>query len=817
MRSGIALTMAVLAVAAAGSPSRTESSQVDELSLAELLGIKLQTGSFLDLDLERSPLSMTVIERSRIELSGARDLSELLEIYVPGFQYMYNRWNGKIWGMRGVVNDRNTKFIVLINGHKMNTEARDGFFQETSMGLFGDVERIEVLRGSAGLVYGSGAIAGIVNIVTRIPEGNGGGIEARAGTWGRLSNTFGSFQGGVYRVIAEDETVAATFGWERSDGLGDGVSRIYGHPMWPYPYWVDPARSPSSLPADGSAHQTPGNWKTTLDYGLGNLRLYGRATHQVVEAGGLFILDPWPRSDTAPVLVDGRRVSRRDPFWSQVDPGGTQRNEYVADNIVLDASWTLPFDQDELRLRAGFDGNSNVIQRQIRNGYDAAPVDEGRKPYVAEASGERRYTLGATWLTRRVPDLQLALGAEQRWDDIGSDLFGRNLMKENPKHGVVSDVLYSNTAVFTEGWYDLTAWMGVDFGLRWDGHTRTIDDGGNLNGKLAGVCTVAPGHVVKLIFQTSSNNGAADNYEYNRYHFDDEGNTSSDRPHFESPVTRPNQYATIIEGVDEETLHSLESEKVYSFELASMHSFGSWRVEPSVSYNMVRNLFAWSQTLFRVVNVGEYDNLNLDLQLEWTGRRVEFGASHAVQLVVNTDVAEQAQTFDGINTYDRSQPGWFDSTGVGGPYYPVPTGTGSLTINPVHDMVTSDGRNFMSLSTHATKAWIDVTLRPWLVLHNDVRVFWGLWGQDSAMSSDAKQGRNNLDMATDPIAKWNASLHADLPDGWSLGVHVYDILGSQDPSWVAHTIRWQETYNIGARDLYSVDLRSYAVDVRKEF
>ena len=54
------------------------------------------------------------------------------------------------WGMRGVVNDRHTKLIYLVNGHKMNAQARDGFQGEVVLGLLNDIERVEVLRGPAG-------------------------------------------------------------------------------------------------------------------------------------------------------------------------------------------------------------------------------------------------------------------------------------------------------------------------------------------------------------------------------------------------------------------------------------------------------------------------------------------------------------------------------------------------------------------------------------------------------------------------------------------------------------------------------------------
>lgn len=107
----------------------------EDLSLSSLLNLALQTGSFLELDLKKSPLSMTVITRDQVTASGARHLTELLEIYVPGFQYMYNKWNGEIWGMRGVAADRNTKFIFLVNGHKMNHESRDGAMSELNLGL----------------------------------------------------------------------------------------------------------------------------------------------------------------------------------------------------------------------------------------------------------------------------------------------------------------------------------------------------------------------------------------------------------------------------------------------------------------------------------------------------------------------------------------------------------------------------------------------------------------------------------------------------------------------------------------------------------
>lgn len=813
------------AVLLAASIGGAQDAAVDDLSLSELLDIKLQTGSFLDLDLARSPLSMTVIDRDKIEVSGARHLSELLEIYVPGFQYMFNKWNGILWGMRGVANDRNTKFIVLVNGHKMNTEARDGFFQETSLGLFGEVERIEVLRGPAGLVYGSGAIAGIVNIVTREATRSGAEILARAGAYASFGNGFGSCQGTVLGKL-EKGTFVATAGYQRNDGVGNGVARLYGNGSWPFPSNKTNPDIAGGVPVDGSAQADPGSWKGAVDFNVDALRIYARATHEVQEAGGMFLLDPWPGvvgtpdSTTGAATVDGRSIPYDDPFWSGTESWNTNRREYVADNILVDLTYNLALgSENSVKLHGAFDGNTDRIQREARAGYESNYEGVERNSFLEEAFGERRYTLGATWQARSlVPGLQIALGAEQRFDDIGDDLSGRNSQQEKRNHQIVSDILYANTAVFTEGWYDVRSDLGLDFGLRWDGHTRTLDDGGTLNGKLAGVWTAAPGHIVKLIFQTSSNNGSADNYEFNRNNFDDNGMPYT-TPHFEKPTEPPGGNSNVIYGVTSEQLHKLKPERIYSFELTSTDDLGhGLGVSPSVSYNMVRDLFAWNQTLFRVVNVGQYDHLDLDLQVDWKSDRVEVGANHALQIVVNTDVDAQAKTFTSAGT-DTSKAGWYDSALVNGVwnYFPLINGTVSSTVNPVKDQITADGTNFLSLNTNLSKFWIDVKPLPWVTLHTDARVFWGLAGREDLYAADESKGYNDLKIATDPSVKWDVGLRFALPDEWTVGVTAYDILGSSKGSLATHAVRWQQMGASDQRDLYAVDLRAIALDAKKSF
>jgi len=837
MAAGIAIAIPVAA-----------QDQGADLSLAALMDIKLQTGSFLELDLSKSPLSMTVIDRTQVGLSGARNLSELLEIYVPGFQYMFNKWNGTLWGMRGVANDRNTKFIVLVNGHKMNTEARDGFFQETTIGMLGDVERVEVLRGPAGLVYGTGAIAGIVNIVTRSVDVEGTTFTAKAGA---SSHEALSKEWQVISKIhpAEGQDLVLTLGSSSSDGIGRNRSRIWGQGSWPFASGAGPKASPQGAPSDGSYGEKDGDWKASVDYKWDRLRIYARATHQTDNSGGFFPQDPWPEvvgnPDTNSVRVDdGHSFSGKDPFWSGVESYGTSRRLYIADNVLGDVTYEFDVGADAVKLHGAFDGNTNRIAIAPRLGYEASYVEDQDK--VDETFGERRYTAGATYLLKGIPNLQVATGYELRIDDIGDDLTGRNAKGENPLHKVVSDVLYVNNAVYTEGFYDVTDKIGISAGLRWDGHTRTIDDGGIFSPKAALVLNPVAGHTIKLIAQSSANNGSADNYDYNRWHFDELGMNPTSR-FYERPFFRPTDWAsattTIVPAPTVDQLHSLKPERTTSFELASTHVVDAFTVSPSVSFNMVQDLLAWNQDFFRIVNVGEYNYLDIDFDVKYQGKLVTIGANHTFQKPLSADIEKWKVTLSApgrvtlADSIENGLPGetadqitarknrhymeLFDSTYVNGRKIYVPkqdaNNSVSKTIYPVKEQVTADGDNFLNLATNVTKVFVDYKALSWLTLHSDVRVFWGLVGRQKTYDQEEAAGWNYQGIQNDAMAKWDASAHMALPKEFQVSFFVYDILGSDDPDLVAHTLRWQQQAEPAQKDLYGVDYRSYAVKVEKSF
>lgn len=800
-----------------------------------LLDMKVTSGSFLDLNLENSPVSMTIITRENIELSGARHMSELLEIFVPGFQYMFNKWNGTQWGMRGVTNDRNTKTIYLVNGHKMNTQARDGFQGETVLGLLGDIERVEVLRGPAGLVYGSGAIAGVVNVITANDTSAGSTLHTSVGTYGAQE-----IEIDLHTSPAAHHTVSFSAGFRRADGLDAHQSRIYGFGAWPFPSLEkgDPQDQPikNGVPSDGNFGSTDGNWRLAGEWAFKNLDCYFRLTRQSESAGGLFLLDPWPDitgppdEDAQSRRVDGTLVTPEDPFWISTDSYGNGRKQYISDNLLVMSNLTVPLGMNELRLNAAFDGNTTRMVWEKREGYENDPAAANINN-TDNTFGEKRVTASGIFHLISVPHLQLASGMEYRFDIIGKDLDGKNESMGNTRHLIVSNINYMTYSLFSEGLYEINNSVDLHFGGRLDFHTRAI----MANPKAALIYHPREQHAFKLICQSSSNNGSADNYEYNRFHFDDDGNVG-DKPMFVEAIRRSSQTDDILQPAPPiSTLHDLKPEKVYSAELAYTGIyFGNMTLAPSASIGHVKDLFGWSQTLFRVINAGAYSYFNCDVDAKVDKKLFVAGVNHTFQRPIGTDVDKESRQY---KVYTLKQDGaYYDSQIVDGVtrYHPIVADSmANFNVNLVKDGITGDGRNFLNLNTHITKFYC--TFRPfdWMSLHTNVRLFWGLRGREALYAKD--EGFDYLHIADGPgklglynylkqgvSKKVNAGVHFSLPNGFDVALFAYDILGVDRPndpdahSLAINTIRWQQMAETSLKELYSTDQRSFSIKISKQ-
>lgn len=126
--------------------------------------------------------SISVIDRAEIEASGARNLAELLR-GVAGVQVrdLYGSGARSMAALRGFGENAGANTLVLVDGRRLNNP--DLAEPDLNTVSLKDVERIEVVQGGAGVLYGDQAVGGVINIITRPVTGFAADAELSAGSY----------------------------------------------------------------------------------------------------------------------------------------------------------------------------------------------------------------------------------------------------------------------------------------------------------------------------------------------------------------------------------------------------------------------------------------------------------------------------------------------------------------------------------------------------------------------------------------------------------------------------------------------------------
>ncbi|MBU1262876.1 TonB-dependent receptor [bacterium] len=132
-----------------------------------------------------APAVVTVITAEQIKRTGARNLLDILRT-VPGFHILADT-NEHLTVIHGVFASTNQKFLLLRDGHRLNDFMWYLAVHEYSVSL-ANIERIEIIRGPGSILYGSAALCGVINIITKDGEGvEGGRLDIGVGNYGQLS------------------------------------------------------------------------------------------------------------------------------------------------------------------------------------------------------------------------------------------------------------------------------------------------------------------------------------------------------------------------------------------------------------------------------------------------------------------------------------------------------------------------------------------------------------------------------------------------------------------------------------------------------
>jgi outer membrane receptor for ferrienterochelin and colicin len=168
----------------------------DELSLEDLMNVKVSVASQKSSGIRETPGSITIISDDDIKKSGARDLNDLL-MRIPGFDMGRDYGNMISFGVRGIWGLEG-KILFLLDGVNMN-ETNYGSFPTGNRVPLNQIKRIEIIRGPGSVIYGGVAGLAVVSIITKTGEDlNGVSLKGGYGySDGNTSYRSGELSGGA--------------------------------------------------------------------------------------------------------------------------------------------------------------------------------------------------------------------------------------------------------------------------------------------------------------------------------------------------------------------------------------------------------------------------------------------------------------------------------------------------------------------------------------------------------------------------------------------------------------------------------------------
>jgi len=162
----VATTTLGASVVAAKGQDTVASANLADLSLEELMNIEVYSAAKKTQKLSDSAAAAYVLTQEDIRRSGVTNVPEALRL-VPGVEVAHidsNKWAISIRGF----NDRfANKLLVLIDGRSVYTPLFAGVYWDVQDLVLEDIDRIEVIRGPGGTLWGANAVNGVINILTK--------------------------------------------------------------------------------------------------------------------------------------------------------------------------------------------------------------------------------------------------------------------------------------------------------------------------------------------------------------------------------------------------------------------------------------------------------------------------------------------------------------------------------------------------------------------------------------------------------------------------------------------------------------------------
>jgi iron complex outermembrane recepter protein len=202
-----------------------------QVSIENLMDLEVISVSKKEQRLSSAGAAIYVITQEDIRRSTANSIPDLLRM-VPGVDVAQLDANIWVISIRGFADRFADKVLVLIDGRSVYTPTSSGVYWDQQDLPVEDIERIEVIRGPGGTVWGANAVNGVINIITKNAKATLGGLLTAGAGSGETPQSLIQYDGkiggrGHYRVFykyfnvgnltAADGTEAAD-GWHMAHG-----------------------------------------------------------------------------------------------------------------------------------------------------------------------------------------------------------------------------------------------------------------------------------------------------------------------------------------------------------------------------------------------------------------------------------------------------------------------------------------------------------------------------------------------------------------------------------------------------------------------
>lgn len=393
--AGLAFGLMAVAPAAMAQSNQNPQDEAQDPEEATLEDVVI-VGSRIRRDTYNSPSPVQVVTRDEATLAGFASATEVLQsnAVTGGTAQINNAYGGFVTDGGAGANTLSlrglgaTRTLVLLNGRRVSPAGSRGSVGSADLNVLPSsmIERIEILRDGASSVYGSDAVAGVVNIITRnniegvtleaqynaTTDANGAGDQGRISAVGGISGDRWHLSGSLEYYSREELTLGdRDFTQCNIDGFTDGSD------------FIDPRTGRSKC---YPITTTGSNGVTINTIGTSNITVYGNpafarapgAPTNLVGLGAFFDVNRFrPNSGVSTGLVGfeavgGRVISGLDPLGNpQFVVGASNNIRDTFEERMLQESLISPVEVSTMYLEGAYDlgafGNAEIYGEFLAN------------------------------------------------------------------------------------------------------------------------------------------------------------------------------------------------------------------------------------------------------------------------------------------------------------------------------------------------------------------------------------------------------------------------------------------------------------------